>query len=107
MSERKRIYRDRDGIRRTMIWDDEDPDQVTVLTEQDIEPILDSVARDREIMLNNGPNKVLGRPPVAVYERAVHEQWDERDWTRWWNGQGPSDLPNGRAFRIWKPGGTI
>jgi len=90
-----------------MIWDDEDPDTVTVQTEQNLDEVLSSVERDREIMAHNGVNKVIGRPPVTVYERACLERWDERDWSRWWNGAGPEDLPNGRAFRIWNPGGTI
>jgi hypothetical protein len=100
VSERRRIYRDSDGVRRTMIWDDEDPDKVVVHTEQDVEPILDAVVRDREIMANNGPNAFIGKVPVEVYERAVHQQWDESDWRRWWNGEG-------RAFRVWKPGAIL
>jgi hypothetical protein len=100
MSEHRLVYADANGVRRTKIWDDERPDRFVVQTEQDIEPILDSIARDREIMRNDGPNKVLGRPPIAVVERAVHEKWDESDWRKWWNGEG-------RAFRIWKPGGRV
>jgi hypothetical protein len=107
MSERRRIYRDRDGVRRTMIWDDEDPDNFVVKTEQDVEPIIEGIKRDREIMLNDGDMKHLGRVPVAVAERAMLQRWDESDWAKWWNGQGPDDLPNGRAFRIWKPGGWV
>ena len=94
------VYANANGVRRTLIWDDDDPTKVVVQTSQDIEPILDSVARDREIMRNNGPNKVLGRVPVAVAERAVHEHWGEDDWRKWWNGDG-------RAFRIWNPSGTL
>ena len=97
------VYEDRNGVRRTLIADDERPDQFTVKTSQDLEPILDSVARDRELFANNGDNVVLGRVPVGVYERAVHEQWGEDDWRKWWNGKGPDDLPNGRLCRIWKP----
>lgn len=100
MSERKRVYLDRDGVRKTMIWDDEDPDRFVIQTEEDIEPILASVARDREIMLNNGDNKLLGRVPRTVAERAVHERWGEDDWRKWWNGEG-------REYRIWNPGGWI
>ena len=100
MTERRRLYRDRDGIRRTAIWDDEDPETLVVHTEEDLEPLLDSVARDREIMRNDGVNKLLGRVPVTVYERAVHEQWEESDWRKWWNGEG-------RAFRIWRPEADI
>jgi hypothetical protein len=94
MAERKRVYRDADGIRRTLIWDDEEPDKFHVLTEQDLEPILDSVERDRAIMRQNGDNKLANRVPAIIYERAVHEQWDEGDWRKWFNGEG-------RAFRIW------
>ena len=90
------VYEDRNGVRRTLLADDERPDQFTVKTSQDLEPILDSIARDRELMANTGDNVVLGRVPVGVYERAVHEEWDEGDWRKWWNGEG-------RAFRIWKP----
>lgn len=100
MTQQRMVYRNRDGVRRTLIWDDERPDDVTVHTEEDIEPLLESVARDREIMRNDGVNKLLGRVPVTVYERATHEQWGEDDWRKWWNGEG-------RAFRIWNPGGQV
>ena len=96
MSERQRVYRDADGVRRTLIWDDEDPDAVTVRTEQDVEPILDSVERDRAIMRHDGVNKLLARIPVAIYERAVLEQWDEGDWGKWLNSSEAA------PFRIWR-----
>ena len=79
-----------------MIWDDEDPDQVTVHTQQDIEPILDGIARDRETMAHDGHNKLLARLPVSVYERAVHEQWDEGDWKRYLNSAEAA------PFRVWQ-----
>ena len=101
------VYEDANGVRRTLIADDERPDRFIVKTTQDIEPILASIARDRELMRNNGDNVVLGRLPVEVYERAVHEQWDEGDWRKFWNGAGPDELPNGRALRIWKPGANV
>lgn len=107
MTEYRQRYQARDGVVRVLHWDDERPDRFVVETIQDVEPILEGVARDRELMRNDGVNKVLGHVPVAVYERAVHEQWGEDDWSRWWNGQGPPDLPNGRAFRIWNPGGWV
>ena len=96
MSERQRIYRDRDGVRRTMLWDDEDPDQVTVHTQQDVEPVLDSVERDRAMMAHDGVNKLLARIPVSIFERSVHEQWDDGDWKRWLNSSEAA------PFRIWR-----
>ena len=68
------VYEAANGVRRTLIADDERPDRFIVKTSQDIEPLLASIARDRELMRNNGDAVVLGRLPVEVYERAVHEQ---------------------------------
>jgi hypothetical protein len=96
MSERRTIYRDADGVRRTLVTDDERPEDFGVLTQQDIEPILDSVARDRETMSHNGVNKLLARIPIEIYERSVHEQWSERDWSRWLNSS------EAEPFRIWR-----
>jgi hypothetical protein len=100
MVEQRYRYQARNGVERFLIFDDERPDRFVVQTSQDVEPILESVARDRELMRNDGANKVLGRVPIAVYERAVHEDWGEDDWRKWWNGEG-------RAFRIWNPGGEL
>jgi len=100
MTERRTTYENRNGVRRTLISDDERPGELVVHTEQDIEPILESIARDREIMKHDGPNKVIGRIPVAVFEKAALEKWDESDWRRWWNGEG-------RPFRIWRPGAWL
>ena len=96
MSERQRVYRDAFGVRRRLIWDDENPDQVTVHTAQDVESVLDGVARDREIMSHNGVNKLLARVPIEVYERSVHERWDEGDWKRYLNSSEAA------PFRIWR-----
>jgi hypothetical protein len=95
MTERTRVYHNADGVRRTLIVDDERPGFV-VNTEQDIEPVLDSVERDRAIMRHDGVNKLLARIPVSIFERSVHEQWDEGDWKRWLNSSEAA------PFRIWK-----
>jgi hypothetical protein len=71
-----------------MIWDDEAPDKVVVHTEQDVEGILESAAARRD---NHDPRRDMwgvGMVPVGVWEKAVHEQWDESDWKKWWNGDG-------------------
>ena len=90
------VYEDRNGVRRTLIADDERPDQFTVKTEQDIEPVLESVARDRELMSHNGVNKLAARVPIEIYERSIHEEWSEGDWKRWLNSSDAA------PFRIWK-----
>jgi hypothetical protein len=96
VSERRTTYRDRDGVRRTLISDDERPDDLVVHTEQVLDQILEGVARDREIMPHNGVNKLVARVPVSVYERAVHEQWDEGDWKRYLNSAEAA------PFRVWQ-----
>jgi len=95
VTERSRVYHNADGVRRTLIVDDERPGFI-VNTEQDIEPVLDSVERDRAIMRHDGVNKLLARIPVSIFERSVHEQWDEGDWKRWLNSSEAA------PFRIWK-----
>jgi len=95
MAERSTVYRDGDGVRRTLITDDA-LDGFVVRTEQDVEPILESVARDREIMSHNGVNKLLARIPISIFERSVHQQWDESDWRRWLNSAEAA------PFRIWE-----
>ncbi|HEY1881353.1 MAG TPA: hypothetical protein VGG68_15610 [Caulobacteraceae bacterium] len=95
MSEHRWTYQDADGVRRTLITDDERPDDVVVHTEQALDEILASVERDREAP-NDGVNKLLARIPVEVYERAVIQQWDEADWARWLNSSEAA------PFRIWR-----
>ena len=70
MTERCRIYKDYDGIKKTMIWDDEDPSQVTIKTEQDIGEIVDRIARDRDLSSGRraGDQEPTHRLPVIVWE---------------------------------------
>jgi hypothetical protein len=92
----ERIYQDRNGVRRTFIADPDRPYSPVVKTEQFMDDILESIARDRETMPNNGPNKLVARVPVYIYERAVHEDWDEDDWKKWLNST------EAEPFRIWR-----
>ena len=94
MTERSRVYHDAYGVRRTLIVDDERPGFV-VNTQQDVEPVLASVERDRAIMAHDGVNKLLARIPVSIFERSVHEQWDEGDWKKWLNSSEAA------PFRVW------
>lgn len=54
----------------------------------DVEPVLDSIARDREIMRNDGDEgKLVGRLPAVVVvdliNRGIFHDPDAFD--RWWN----------------------
>jgi hypothetical protein len=92
----KYVYRNKDGIKRTFYVDPDKPYSPLVHTEQDVAEILDSVNRDREIMKNNGPSKVVARVPVTVWEESVHQQWDDRKWAKYLNSS------EARPFRIWE-----
>jgi hypothetical protein len=96
VTERRTTYQERDGVRRTLVTDDERPEDFAVHTEQVLDEILDSIERDRETMAHTGVNRLLARIPIPVYERAVHERWDDGDWARWLNSFEAA------PFRIWK-----
>jgi hypothetical protein len=95
VTERARVYANANGVRRTLIIDDERPGFV-VNTQQDVEPVLASVERDRALMAHDGVNKLLARIPVSIFERSVHEQWDEGDWKKWLNSSEAA------PFRVWQ-----
>ena len=97
MAERCRVYRDADGVRKTMIWDDEDPDRFVIKTEQVLDEILEGIARDREA-LQTGDNRHAARLPVFIYEDLVKRGivGDEDAFKKWLNGT--EAVP----WRIWQ-----
>ena len=97
MTEHRKVYEIREGLRRTLIADDETPDRFVTKTSQDIEPILDGIARDQETM-RHGVNKLAARLPLFVVESLIHRgiYTDEDEFKKWLNG------PEAAPFRIWK-----
>jgi hypothetical protein len=97
VSQQRLLYRDRDGVRRALVFDDERPADVSVHTSQDVEPVLDGIARDRELM-PHGENKLAARLPMIVVEdlikRGIYD--DESAFKKWLNG------PEAEPWRIWK-----
>jgi hypothetical protein len=97
MVEIKRVYRDSGGVRRTSITDDEYPDRLVVYTEMDMGRIIENNQIMRELHPRRSTNKLLARGvPLTVAEKAMREQWDERDWAKW------LDDPDNAAFRVWQ-----
>lgn len=98
MGEARRRYQARDGVTRDAVFDPDYPGRFGILTRQDIEPVLDSIARDREIMANNGPNKLAARLPLIVYEDLKHRGIidDEDAFKRWLNSREAA------PWRIWR-----
>ena len=98
MGERKRRYDARNGVLRTLITDDSAPGSFHVKHEQDVEPILDSIKRDREIYRNTGDNKVTHRIPTVIYEELQRQGIaDDPDFFRIWLNSAEAD-----EWRIWK-----
>jgi hypothetical protein len=98
VTERRFVYHDADGVRRTLIVDDERPGFI-VHTQQVLDEILAGVARDRERIVandNRSPLRHVGRFPVEVFERMIHEGWGSDDEARWLNS------PEAAPFRIWR-----
>jgi hypothetical protein len=94
--ERKSVIRNRDGVRRTLMTDSEDRTRFHVITEQNVDEVLESIKRDAENHRERSTNKLLARIPMTVYEIAVHQGWDEDDWRRYLNSSEAA------PFRIWK-----
>jgi hypothetical protein len=97
MTERKTTYANANGVRRTLITDDDRPG-VVVHTQQVLDEILAGIHRDREAANDNtmSVNKLVARLPVEVFERAVLQGWDEDDWRRYLNSSEAA------PFRIWQ-----
>lgn len=95
--ERRITYREADGVRRTMILDDDNPHRAVVKTEQVLDEILDGIHRDREIS-RHGTNKLAARLPLFVVEDLIHRgiYTDEDAFKKWLNG--PEAVP----WRIWQ-----
>ena len=97
MGEARRRYEAHDGFSRTAIVDDDCPDRLVIKVSQDIEPILDGIARDRETM-RHGTNKLAARLPLFIVEDLMHRgiYLDEDAFKRWLNG------PEAAPWRIWR-----
>lgn len=96
MGEARRKYDAQNGVSRTLIFDEDAP-QFTVHHQQDVEPILDSIARDQELM-THGVDKLAARIPTLIYEELQRNGIaDDPDaFKAWLNG------PEAAPWRIWK-----
>ena len=93
----KKVYRNDGAVKRTMIWEDDDPSTVTVLTELDLEQAIRNNRIMEELHPRRSTNKVLARGvPLTVYEQSVREDWDDARWKQWLND------PDNAAFRVWR-----
>lgn len=97
MVEVRQVYRDSDGVRRTAIWDTDDPSKLTVKTEVDLTQAVENNHALRELHPRRSMNKLVARGvPLTVAEQAIREQWDDKRWAQW------LDDPDNAAFRVWQ-----
>jgi len=97
MAEIKRTYRNDGAVKRTMVWEDDQPEIIHVYTEQDMTQIIENNKVMRELHPTRSTNKLVARGvPITVAERAMREDWDEKDWAKW------LDDPDNAAFRVWQ-----
>ena len=101
MTERKTGYANSDGIRRTLITDDEWLPDIgpSSRTEQFLDEILNGIVRDRERLAandNRSSIKPIARIPVEIFERMILEGWGPDDEAKWLNS------PEAAPFRIWR-----
>jgi hypothetical protein len=94
--ERRIVYQDADGVRRTLILDEENPFRVVIQTEQVLDEILAGVERDREFSQAGKDIKRVATIPVEIYERMIREGWGPDDEARWLNSAEAA------PFRVWK-----
>jgi hypothetical protein len=66
-----------------------------VNTEVDCTQLVENNRALAESHPQRSTNKLVARVPLTIYERSVHENWDEDDWKRWLND------PDNAAFRVW------
>jgi hypothetical protein len=96
MTEHKQVYRDSDGVRRTLITDTDRPNDIVVHTEVQFDAILESIKAKRDALPAKSVNKHLATVPMTVYEKSIVEQWGPDDWKKWLND------PDNAAFRVWQ-----
>ena len=67
MGEARRVYHARADLVRETLHDNDRPEGVVIKTTQDLEAILDGIARDRETM-RHGVDKLAARLPLVIAE---------------------------------------
>jgi hypothetical protein len=94
--ERRKVYHNQDGYRRTLITDDADPYTVHSHTALNLDPIIAQVEHAKDYSRALKHNRLLAKVPMTVYEQSVHEGWGDDDWKRWLND------PQNKPFRVWE-----
>jgi len=95
--DRKLVYRDHGGVRRTLVTNVEEG-SVGVLTEMDIDRLITENQALEEEHVAFSDNKIVARIPMVVYEKLMLDGTiaDDERFKRWLND------PDNRVFRVWR-----
>lgn len=96
MAEQSIIYHNRDGVRRSIVFDRDTPEVFHQKTQVDCTQLVDNNRALEELHDRRSTNKLLARVPMTIYEQSLREDWDEGDWRKWLND------PDNVHFRVWK-----
>jgi hypothetical protein len=94
--ERRFVYLDEAGMRRTLVWDEAEPDKFGVFAEADMTNLAALNRAQGEHERARHATTTLARVPFTVWERAYHEGWDEKKWNEFLNDPAHQD------FRVWR-----
>jgi len=94
--ERKFVYQDETGMRRTLVWDEAEPDKFGVFAEVDISGLaaLNRAQGEHERACDR--MTTLARVPFTLWEEAYNADWNEQQWTRFLND------PDFKDCRVWQ-----
>ena len=82
-------------MRRTLVWDEAEPDWFGVFAEADMTNLARLNREQAEFESARHATTTIARVPYTVWEKAYHEGWDQKDWDKFLND------PSNRDFRVW------
>jgi hypothetical protein len=83
------------AIQRALLTDWEQPNKVVVETNVHLPDLEANNRALAEQQSAKDPARLLARVPMTIYERSMHEGWDNDDWTKWLNSD------EAKPFRVW------
>lgn len=98
MSTTQTILDHRGSVLKTFHVDKTEEGRTIEVTEQDLDPIIEAVKRERETREQDPEMKLAALIPMVIVEQAMREGWwnDEDAIKRWLND------PQNECFRVWK-----
>lgn len=94
----KTLLKNESDIRQTLVTDNSDDNRLTFVTEQDIDPILRSVAMRKETENLQGDFRPVAEIPAVVVEQMMREgSWNDPAALKKWLND-----PQNKCFRIWE-----